>query len=133
MRHLRLACCSLSWSFPHRLLAVLGTALHRIYCGTSKFSCSLNAGISLHRTNVPLLRPRVNWTQALGKVLGIVGMVLRRSSPHLGHFDGGDAPWAWTFDFLAQHLDLIARVADALWDLKALDGCEIDAVGPPVA
>lgn len=46
----------------------------------------------------------------------------------LGHFDGGDALWAWTFDFLAQHLDLIARVADALWDLKALDGCEIVAL-----
>jgi hypothetical protein len=29
---------------------------------------------------------------------------------------------------LAQHLDLIVRVADALWDLKALDGCEIDAL-----
>ena len=30
----------------------------------------------------------------------MVGKVLRRSSPHLGHFDGGDALWAWTFDFL---------------------------------
>ena len=48
------------WSFPHRLLAVLGTALHRVYCGTSS---------------------GVNWTEALGEVLGIVGKVLRRSSP----------------------------------------------------
>ena len=31
----------------------------------------------------------------------MVGKVLRRSSPHLGHFEGGDALWAWTFDFLA--------------------------------
>ena len=33
------------------------------------------------RTNVALVRPRVNWTEALGEVLGIVGKVLRRSSP----------------------------------------------------
>jgi hypothetical protein len=25
-------------------------------------------------------------------------------------------------------LDLIVRVAEALWDLQALDGCEIDAL-----
>ena len=31
------------------------------------------------RTNVALVRPRVNWTEALGEVLGIVGKVLRRS------------------------------------------------------
>ena len=82
MRHLRLACCSLSWSFPHRLLAVLGTALHR------------------------LLRDqqRVNWTEALGEVLGIVGKVLRRSSPHLGYFDGGDALWRCSFGAKLRHV-----------------------------
>jgi hypothetical protein len=36
--------------------------------------------------------------------------------------------WAWTFDFLAPHLGLIFRVAEALWDLKVLVGCEIDAL-----
>jgi hypothetical protein len=36
--------------------------------------------------------------------------------------------WGWTFAVLAPHLDLIVRVAEALWDLKALDGCEIDAL-----
>jgi hypothetical protein len=46
----------------------------------------------------------------------------------LGVDDGGAALWAWTCAFLAPHLDLIFRVANVLWDLKALDGCEIDAL-----
>jgi hypothetical protein len=46
----------------------------------------------------------------------------------LGVDDGGAALWAWTFAFLAPHLDLIFRVANLLWDLKALDGDEIDAL-----
>jgi hypothetical protein len=83
-------------------------------------------GTALHR----LLRDqqRVNWTEALGEVLGIVGKVLRRSSPHLGHFDGGDALWLWTFKFLAEHEDLIVRLAAALMDAGSLDGDEIDAL-----
>ena len=46
----------------------------------------------------------------------------------MGVDDGGAELCAWTCAFLAPHLDLIFRVADALWDLKALDGCEIDAI-----
>ena len=42
------------------------------------------ARISPRRTNVTLVRPRVNRTEALGEVLGIVGKVLRRSSPQKG-------------------------------------------------
>ena len=46
----------------------------------------------------------------------------------LGVDDGGAALWAWTCAFLALHLGLIFRVANVLWDLKALDGDEIDAL-----
>ena len=46
----------------------------------------------------------------------------------LGVDDGGSALWGWTCAILAPHLDLIFRVANVLWDLKALDGDEIDAL-----
>jgi hypothetical protein len=46
----------------------------------------------------------------------------------LGVDDGGAALWGWTFAVLAPHLGLIVRIAEALWDLKALDGEEIDAL-----
>jgi hypothetical protein len=46
----------------------------------------------------------------------------------IGVDDGGAALWAWTCAFLAPHLDLIFRVANVLWDLKALDGDQIDAL-----
>jgi hypothetical protein len=46
----------------------------------------------------------------------------------LGVDDGGAALWAWTFAVLAPHLDLIVRVAEVLWDVKALDGDQIDAL-----
>lgn len=46
----------------------------------------------------------------------------------LGVDDGGAALWHLTCGFLAPHLGLIFRVADALWELKALDGDEIDAL-----
>jgi hypothetical protein len=42
------------------------------------------ARISPRRTNVTLVPPRVNRTEALGEVLGIIGKVLRRSSPQRG-------------------------------------------------
>ena len=80
------------------------------------------------RTNVTLVRPRVNWTEALGEVLGIVGKVLRQSSPHLDHFDGGDALWLWTFEFLPPHQGLIMRLAAALMRAQVLDGDEIEAL-----
>jgi hypothetical protein len=59
-------------------LRVAYTAQHAHHLGTSKFSCVPNAeisprtaqGISPRRTNVPLVRPQVNWTEALGEVLG---------------------------------------------------------------
>jgi hypothetical protein len=79
-------------------------------------------------TNVALVRPRVNWTEALGEVLGIIGKVLRRLSPHLGHFDGGDALWLWTFEFGAPHQGLIMRLAVALMRAQVLAGDEIDAL-----
>ena len=84
----------------------------------------------MHRPASYLLRDqqRVNWTEALGEVLGIVGKVLRRSSLHLGHFDGGDAQWLWTFEFLPPHQGLIMRLAAALMRAQVLDGDEIDAL-----
>ena len=67
---------------------------------------------------------------AFGDCLGI-WTDRRNATPlmnELGVDDGGAALWHWTCAFLAPHLDLIFRVANALWDLKALDGCEIDAL-----
>ena len=75
-----------------------------------------------------LFRQRVNWTEALGEVLGIVGNVLRRSFPHLGHFDGGDALWLWTFEFPVPHQGLIMRLAAALMRAQVLAGDEFDAL-----
>ena len=46
----------------------------------------------------------------------------------LGHFDGGDALWAWTFDLMAEHRGLIVRLASALMDARSLSGDEIDAL-----
>jgi hypothetical protein len=46
----------------------------------------------------------------------------------LGYFDGGDALWAWTFDLLREHADVIERVAAALMDARSLSGDEIDAL-----
>jgi hypothetical protein len=46
----------------------------------------------------------------------------------LGHDDGGDALWAWTFDFLAPHLRLIERLAIKLFHARWLSGDEIDAL-----
>jgi hypothetical protein len=44
------------------------------------FTARRTGDFTARRPNVPLVRPRVNWTEALGEVLGIVGKVLRRSS-----------------------------------------------------
>jgi hypothetical protein len=54
---------------------------------------------------------------------------MRRSlMGELGVDDGGAALWHWTCGFLAPHLGLIFRVTEALWDLKALDGDQIDSL-----
>jgi hypothetical protein len=39
-----------------------------------------------------------------------------------------EASWAWTFALLAQHVDVIERVAAALMDAQTLDQGEIDAL-----
>jgi hypothetical protein len=51
-----LACCTLSWSFPHRLLAVWGTALRR---GNGMFPGMRpqRGDFTARRTNVALVRP----------------------------------------------------------------------------
>ena len=46
----------------------------------------------------------------------------------LGHFDGGDALWLWTFEFLAPHQRLIERLAAKLFHARSLSGDEIDAL-----
>jgi hypothetical protein len=58
----------------------------------------------------------VDWRRASARVVD------------LGHFDGGAALWAWTFDFLAPHQRLIERVATELMDAPWLSGDQIDAL-----
>ena len=58
----------------------------------------------------------VDWNRACARLEG------------LGHFDGGEFLWAWTFDFLAPHLRLIERLAIKLFHARWLSGDEIDAL-----
>lgn len=65
-----------------------------------------------------------------GSCLGVV-TDRRNATPlmeELGIDDGGAGLWHWTCGFLAPHLDLIFRVAEVLWDVRALDGDQIDAL-----
>jgi hypothetical protein len=46
----------------------------------------------------------------------------------LGHDDGGDALWAWTFDLLEPHEGVIVRLATKLFHAGWLSGAAIDAL-----